>query len=236
MSKTREVSRLAEVPGIDIKLEELPDARDKGYWKLVTRRVQEEAKRGWTLRGALRIPHKARVVPEVIDTERAAHTHLVYSKTPGQSFPLSTAETWREAVEFSPVRAHGPEVDGSLMNKGVFETIRVWASQGWVLQSVFFCELPLGDHNRDEMSELISGNEIDERSSTASVTSVGSRNGSFAPVSSRTARSSSCKSARLQIRKCKFAMRYHSLLYFARPATAADRSEVNGGDGCTQGL
>jgi hypothetical protein len=30
--------------------------------------------------------------------------------------------------------------------QGVFETIRVWASQGWVLQSVFFCELPLGDH------------------------------------------------------------------------------------------
>ena len=156
MSKTREVSRLAEVPGIDIKLEELPDARDKGYWKLVTRRVQEEAKRGWTLRGALRIPHKARVVPEVIDTERAAHTHLVYSKTPGQSFPLSTAETWREAVEFSPVRAHGPEVDGSLMNKGVFETIRVWASQGWVLQSVFFCELPLGDHNRYSAVQLSS--------------------------------------------------------------------------------
>ena len=36
----------------------------------------------------------------------------------------------------------------ALATQGVFETIRVWAAQGWVLQSVFFCELPLGDHVR----------------------------------------------------------------------------------------
>jgi hypothetical protein len=239
VGKSGDVSALAQVPGIEIKLEALPDARDKGYWKLVTRRVQEEAKRGWTLRGALRIPQQPRVTPEAIDVERAAHTHLVYAKTPGKSFSLTAAETWREAVEFSPVRAHGPEVDGSLMNKGVFETIRVWASQGWVLQCVFFCELPLGDHGRDEMSEIVSGNEMDQR--TPSVASGGSSrsNGSaaFAPLSSgRTSRSYSGKSARLQIKKCKYAMRYHSLLYFARPAATADGVDLSGGDGCIQGL
>ena len=238
VGRAGDVSGLAQVPGVEIKLEALPDARDKGYWKLVTRRVQEEAKRGWTLRGALRIPNQARVSPEAIDVERAAHTHLVYTKTPGKSFALTASETWREAVEFSPVRAHGAEVDGSLMNKGVFETIRVWASQGWVLQCVFFCELPLGDHGRDEISEIVSGHEMDER--TPSVASGSSRsNGSaaFAPLSSgRTSRSFSGKSARLQIKKCKYAMRYHSLLYFARPATTADGGGLHGGDGCIQGL
>ena len=234
MGKSKDVSRLAEVPGIEIKLESLPDAREKGYWKLVTRRVQEEAKKGWTLRGALRIPHKVRVTPEDIDVERAAHTHLVYSKTPGRSFPLTTSDTWREAVEFSPVRAHGPEVDGSLMNKGVFETIRVWASHGWVLQSVFFCELPLGDHHRDEVSDIGPSNELDH---AVSVRSNGSNGHDiFGSVKSHSGSSASVKSARLQITKCKYAMRYHSLLYFARPSAAADAVDLQGADGCIQGL
>lgn len=239
VGRTGDVSGLAQVPGVEIKLEALPDARDKGYWKLVTRRVQEEAKRGWTLRGALRIPNQPRVFPEALDVERAAHTHLVFAKTPGKGFGLTAPETWREAVEFSPVRAHGPEVDGSLMNKGVFETIRVWASQGWVLQCVFFCELPLGDHSRDEMSEIVSGHEMDERTpSVASGSSRGNGSAAFAQLSSgRTSRSYSGKSARLQIKKCKYAMRYHSLLYFARPATTADGGvSLNGGEGCIQGL
>ena len=30
---------------------------------------------------------------------------------------------------------------------------------------------------------------------------------------------------RVQMRKCKYAMRYHSLLYFARPSTVAEAAE-----------
>ena len=120
------------------------------------------------------------------------------------------------------------------MNKGVFETIRVWASQGWVLQSVFFCELPLGDHHRDEVSDIGPSNELDH---AVSVRSNGSNGHDiFGSVKSHSGSSASVKSARLQITKCKYAMRYHSLLYFARPSAAADAVDLQGADGCIQGL
>ena len=93
----------------------------------------------WTLRGALRLPLLPRVTPSMLDMERAAHTHLIYSKVPGirflksplyivtlllskytealtvefvcdqgMSFQLAAADTWREAVEFSPVSLSPP--------------------------------------------------------------------------------------------------------------------------------
>ena len=42
------------------------------------------------------------------------------------------------------------------MNQGVFDTIKVWASQGWSIEGIMYAEYPLGDHDKEEKNELIS--------------------------------------------------------------------------------
>jgi len=205
------LKRLFSPPSsVDVKLDVLPESSEPGFWKVVTKRVQAEAKRGWILRGALKKVNVPRLNADDVDAERSVHSHLVYSKVPGFTFPVPPQDLWREAVEFSPVRALGPEVDGTLMNKGVFETIRIWAAQGWVLQAFFYCELPLTDNMSDDFIHSMSEHEIaiEER--------VAARMGSLR--SSRSARSSSRSSTSSFMKRSKCAMRYHSLLYFARAA------------------
>jgi hypothetical protein len=42
------------------------------------------------------------------------------------------------------------------VNQGVFDTIKVWASQGWSIEGIIYAEYPLGDHDKEEKKEMIS--------------------------------------------------------------------------------
>ena len=47
--------------------------------------LDQEATKGWILRGALKLPYLPRVTPMAAHTERVVYSHLIYSRLPGRS-------------------------------------------------------------------------------------------------------------------------------------------------------